>query len=141
MDRNHRWKLGAALFIVMSVLLSIGIVRALHTTGQKPGPRHVSYRTPAHHERSDSRPVSGPHKIVDLEDDEIRRGVSRALVDLDATDNANISVAVTDGIVRLTGSVPSWQGNSSRLSATRSVTGVRSILNEIAVDAPKGERR
>jgi len=44
-------------------------------------------------------------------------------------------VRVTEGVVWLTGSVPTWQGNSSRLDAARSVTGVRSIINELRVVA------
>jgi len=41
------------------------------------------------------------------------------------------AVLVKDGVVYLQGTIPSWQGNSSRLHATRSVTGVRSIFNEL----------
>jgi osmotically-inducible protein OsmY len=78
---------------------------------------------------------------VDAEDDVIRRGVERALIDLDAKENADIQVLVKDGIVRLIGSVPTWQGNASRVYATRSVTGVRSIINSlrvVAVDVEAG---
>ena len=73
------------------------------------------------------------HDAGDAEDDVIRRGVTRALLDLDARENADIRVLVADGVVRLTGSVPTWEGNSSRVHATRSLTGVRSILNELRV--------
>jgi len=68
-------------------------------------------------------------------DDVIRRDVETALNNLHATDNADISVLVKDGIVWLSGSVPQWQGNSSRIHATRSVTGVRSIINRMSVVA------
>jgi|KBSSwiStaDraftv2_1062776.scaffolds.fasta_scaffold96365_4 hypothetical protein len=64
-------------------------------------------------------------------DDAIRRGVERALSDLDTGDNGDIRVRVADGVVWLTGSVPTWQGTAARLHATRSVTGVRSIMNEL----------
>jgi len=57
--------------------------------------------------------------------------VENALRDLDARANAEIRVQVKDGVVRLTGSVPTWQGNDSRVSAARSVTGVRSIINSL----------
>jgi osmotically-inducible protein OsmY len=72
---------------------------------------------------------------VDTEDDVIRRGVEKALHDLDARENADIHVLVKDGIVWLTGSVPTWQGNDSRVYAARSVTGVRSIINSLRVVA------
>ena len=78
---------------------------------------------------------------TDIEDDAIRRGVERALSDLDARANADIHVRVKDGIVWLIGSVPAWQGNDARLSATRSVSGVRSIVNSLRVDAPDIETR
>ena len=78
---------------------------------------------------------------VDAEDDVIRRGVKRALVDLDARGNAEIQVRVKDGVVWLSGSVPTWEGNSARLHAARSVTGVRSINNGVRVVAPAMETR
>jgi len=81
------------------------------------------------------------HDPTDTEDDAIRRGVERALRDLDSPANADIHVRVKDGIVWLTGSVPAWQGNDARVSATRSVNGVRSIVNSLRVDAPDVETR
>lgn len=78
---------------------------------------------------------------VDGGDDAIRRGVERALSDLDTGDTGGIRVRVEDGVVWLTGSVPAWQGNNSRLYATRSVTGVRSIMNELQVVALNTNRR
>ena len=74
-------------------------------------------------------------------DDVIRRGVERALSDLDSGDTNGIHVRVERGVVWLTGSVPTWQGNAARLYATRSVTGVRSIMNEIQVVALNANRR
>jgi osmotically-inducible protein OsmY len=71
----------------------------------------------------------------------IRRGVETALSDHDARENADIHVQVTEGVVWLTGSVPTWQGNTSRLDAARSVTGVRSIINELRVVALNADRR
>jgi osmotically-inducible protein OsmY len=128
------------------------LVRALQTAGQRPGVRRVLSRVGSPEWISVSSatslvgvPIQGPastrYAPVDAGDDAIRRGVGRALLDLDATGNANIQVAVTDGVVRLTGNVPSWDGNSSRLNATRSVTGVRSILNLTQVVAANVERR
>jgi osmotically-inducible protein OsmY len=90
--------------------------------------------------RSVGVPIDAPSSAqisrVDAEDEVIRRSVTNALLDLDARENAEIRVLVDDGVVRLTGSVPTWQGNSSRVYATRSVAGVRSILNQLRVVTP-----
>jgi osmotically-inducible protein OsmY len=79
--------------------------------------------------------LSSPVTVTtrDVEDEEIRRAVEDALLDLDAQENADIRVSVRNGVVWLTGSVPTWQGNNDRLHATRSVPGVRSIVNELQV--------
>jgi osmotically-inducible protein OsmY len=73
---------------------------------------------------------------LNLEDERMRRDVMKALEDLDARANADIHVVVKDGVVWLTGTVPSWDGNATRLYAVRSVTGVRSITNALRVAAP-----
>ena len=39
-----------------------------------------------------------------------------------------------NGVVRLTGTVPTWQRNLSAVYAARSVTGVRSVRNELKVE-------
>lgn len=129
-------------------------VRALGLTARRPGVRRVyseiesldataapsvaaSVRIPA----AVVPPARyAPVTAVDR-DDEIRRGVERALGDIDGQDNSDINVRVSDGVVWLTGSVPTWQGNSSRVYATRSVTGVRSIVNRMHVVAVNDYRR
>jgi len=83
--------------------------------------------------------AAGQAAPVDAGDDAIRRGVERALSDLE--DTGGIRVRVEGGVVWLTGSVPVWQGNASRLYATRSVTGVRSIMNELQIVAPNEKIR
>lgn len=72
----------------------------------------------------------------DTADDVIQRGVMRALNDLDGQENTDIHVRVAEGVVWLTGSVPMWQGNTARIDAARSVTGVRSVINGLRVAAP-----
>ena len=52
-----------------------------------------------------------------------------------------IHVQVKDGVVRLTGSAPTWEGNASRVYATRSVTGVRSIINGLCPLGPTADTR
>jgi len=42
-------------------------------------------------------------------------------------------VTVRDGVVWLTGTVPTWDGNDARLHAARSIPGVRTIVNEVFV--------
>jgi osmotically-inducible protein OsmY len=74
--------------------------------------------------------------ILDLpvtEDDEIRRQVQAAILDLDREENAGVVVTVRDGVVWLTGTVGTWDGNDARLHAARSVPGVRTIVNEVFV--------
>ncbi|HET9300395.1 MAG TPA: BON domain-containing protein [Candidatus Polarisedimenticolaceae bacterium] len=72
--------------------------------------------------------------ILDLpvtEDDEIRRQVQAAILDLDREENAGVVVTVRDGVVWLTGTVGTWDGNDARLHAARSIPGVRTIVNEV----------
>lgn len=65
------------------------------------------------------------------EDEAIRQRVVKAIYDLDAQENETIHVSVTDGVVRLNGSVPTPQGNVARIDAARSVAGVRSVVNAV----------
>lgn len=78
-----------------------------------------------------SSPVTSANN--DTEDEEIRRAVEDALLELDPSLNASVRVSVKDGVVWLTGFVPTWQGNNDRLHATRTIPGVRSIVNELQV--------
>jgi len=108
-------------------------VRALRDTADRPGVRQV-------YSEIEAMPPIRPD-LVDAEDDAIRRSVVSALDDLDVRDNVDIRVVVVDGVVWLYGSVPNWQGNSSRMYAVRSVTGVRSIMNVLRVVPPPGGAR
>jgi len=120
---------------------SSDIVRALHATSRRPGVRAVfsqiqgitALAEVGLTEASSGNRSYPRYDAVNAADDVIRRGVTRALLDLDTKENAEIRVFVTDGVVRLTGRVPTWEGNDSRVHAARSVTGVRSILNELRV--------
>jgi osmotically-inducible protein OsmY len=69
----------------------------------------------------------------DTDDAEIRRDVLEALLDLDPKKNASVLVSVKNGVVWLHGVVPTWEGNDARLHATRSVPGVRTIVNDLQV--------
>jgi len=122
------------------------VVRAFASTGNRPGVRRVFSEIDAQSAivlppavRYVGAPVETTSAIrvgpVETEDDVIRRSVMTALSDLDASENAEIKVMVKDGVVWLSGSVPTWQGNATRLHAVRSVTGVRSIYNGVRVVA------
>lgn len=67
------------------------------------------------------------------DDDRIRREVLKAILDRDPEENRGVVVTVRNGVVWLNGIVPSWEGNDARLHATRSIAGVRSIVNELQV--------
>lgn len=73
-------------------------------------------------------------EMVQARDEEIQAGVKKALTDSGQQENAGIDVEVKNGVVRLTGTVPTWQRNLSAVYVARSVTGVRSILNELKVE-------
>ena len=135
-----------------SAASSTDIVRALRLTADRRGVRKVFSEIEAIagvRSVSITRPVGTPieggssvqHDPALAQDDVIRRGVERALNDLDVRENADVHVQVTEGVVWLTGSVPTWQGNSSRLDATRSVTGVRSIINGLRLVALNADQR
>jgi len=71
--------------------------------------------------------------MVQARDEEIQAGVKKALLDRGEQENAGIGVEVKNGVVRLTGTVPTWQRNLSAVYVARSVTGVRSVRNEMKV--------
>lgn len=78
---------------------------------------------------------SAKQDLVQARDEEILAAVKKALDDRGDLENASISVEVSNGVVRLTGTVPSWQRNLSAVYSARSVIGVRSVRNEMKVVA------
>jgi hyperosmotically inducible periplasmic protein len=70
--------------------------------------------------------------MVQARDEEIQRAVETALK-ARGEENAAVNVEVKNGVVRLTGSVPSWQSTLSTVYVARSVAGVRSVRNEMKV--------
>jgi len=79
-------------------------------------------------------------EMVQARDEEIQEGVRKALSDRGEQENANINVQVENGVVRLTGTVPTWQRNLSAVYVARSVAGVRSIRNEMTVKSAGPDR-
>ena len=112
--------------------------RAIRLASVRPGVRQVVSRVRVANAIA-IPPASTPIDLAlpetppETDDVVIQREVLSALRDLDAEVNAGVSVSVKDGVVWLTGTVPTWQGNNDRLHATRSIPGVRSIVNEVQV--------
>jgi osmotically-inducible protein OsmY len=69
-------------------------------------------------------------------DMELRRDVEAELAWEPSVDAAKIGVAVTDGVVTLTGEVKSYAEKYKAERAVERVDGVRGIVNEIKVDLP-----
>jgi osmotically-inducible protein OsmY len=118
------------------VLLSGGaasmddIVRALRLTAERPGVGRVFSEIGALEVVS---PVL--HDAADRDDAVVLLGVESALQNLPGRDSDNVHVHAKDGVVRLTGTVPTAEGNASRIFAAGSVTGVASVISEMRVVA------
>ncbi|HZN04664.1 MAG TPA: BON domain-containing protein, partial [Candidatus Polarisedimenticolia bacterium] len=78
--------------------------------------------------------------MVQARDEEVQESVKKALKDRGDQDNANIGVEVSNGVVRLTGKVPSWERSLSAVYAARSVQGVRSVRNDMTVETQQAAR-
>lgn len=79
-------------------------------------------------------------ELVHGRDEDIRQLVETSLNDSEGQENAGIDVEVTNGAVRLTGTVSTWQGNLSAIYLARSVTGVRSVTSELQVETRNAAR-
>jgi hyperosmotically inducible protein len=78
--------------------------------------------------------------MVQARDDEVQTNVKKALKDRGDQDNASIGVEVSNGVVRLTGKVPSWERSLSAVYSARSVQGVRSVRNDMTVETQQASR-
>jgi hyperosmotically inducible protein len=77
---------------------------------------------------------------VQARDEEVQDNVRKALQDRGDQDNASIGVEVSNGVVRLTGKVPSWERSLSAVYSARSVQGVRSVRNDMTVETQQATR-
>jgi osmotically-inducible protein OsmY len=112
------------------------IVRALRSTADRPGVDRVFSQIGAF------EPVSPMNRdAAGVQDALIRLDVQAALESLPGRDSENVHVRVNNGVVRLTGTVPTEQGISSRAFAAGSVTGVTSVIDELRVVALNFEQR
>lgn len=77
---------------------------------------------------------------VQARDEDVLAGVKKALKDGGNQDNASIDVEVSNGVVRLTGKVPTWERSLSAVFSARSVQGVRSVRNDMTVETVQAAR-
>jgi len=73
-------------------------------------------------------------------DEDVLAGVRKALKDGGNQDNASIDVEVSNGVVRLTGKVPTWEQSLSAVFSARSVQGVRAVRNDMTVETQQAAR-
>lgn len=76
---------------------------------------------------------SARKEAVEVSDEKIQERVKMTLKDRGDQVNADVDVEVKNGVVRLTGTVPSWQRSLSAVYAARSVGGVKAVRNELRV--------
>lgn len=65
---------------------------------------------------------------------ELEKAVRNALLKDPATDSYEVEAGVNDGVVRLTGTVDSWQEKQLCAAVARSVAGVREVDNQITIN-------
>jgi hyperosmotically inducible protein len=79
-------------------------------------------------------------ETVQARDEVVQESVKKALKDRGDQENASIGVEVSNGVVRLTGKVPSWERSLSAVYSARSVQGVRSVRNDMTVESQQATR-
>jgi len=83
---------------------------------------------------------TGRQDTVQARDEEVQENVKKALKDRGIQENASIGVEVSNGVVRLTGKVPTWERGLSAVYSARSVPGVRSVRNDMTVETQQATR-
>jgi hyperosmotically inducible protein len=81
-------------------------------------------------------PKSAQNK-VEVKDDELTRKVNEAIDQREVLSKADIDVEVKNGVVRLTGTVPNESLRLVAATTARSISGVRSVHDELKL-APQG---
>lgn len=69
-------------------------------------------------------------------DEQLHDAIERRLEDSPRLGEADIDVAVENGVARLTGSVPSGSDRVSALALARKTQGVRKVIDDLRVDPP-----
>jgi len=76
-------------------------------------------------------------KRVEAADDQVEAAVKQRLDSRDSLDDADINVAVKNGVVRLTGTVETQRDRLTALTVARNTTGVNSVIDDLQVK-PQG---
>jgi len=84
--------------------------------------------------------ASQKQDMVQARDDDVLASVKKTLKDRGDQDNASIGVEVSNGVVRLTGTVPTWERSLQAVYSARSVSGVRSVRNDMTVETQQASR-
>ena len=79
-------------------------------------------------------------KAVEQSDETIDSAIEKKLDDRPELSDAKIDSEVSNGVARLTGSVASQSDRLTALSTVRSVPGVRSVIDELTINAPVSAR-
>jgi osmotically-inducible protein OsmY len=79
--------------------------------------------------------------MITITDRELQQDVLRELAWDPSVDAAHIGVAVKDGIVTMTGHVPSYADKWAAEKAAKRVHGVRAVANELEVRLPGSSKR
>jgi len=77
-------------------------------------------------------------KQVDAKDDQVLDAVKKQLGARDSLEDADIDVAVKNGVVRLTGTVASQGDRLTALTVARSTPGVGSVIDGLELKRPQG---
>jgi hyperosmotically inducible periplasmic protein len=75
---------------------------------------------------------------VEAEDAEIQGAVERRLADHEALRDADIDVEVSNGVVRLSGTVQSFGDRLTALTVARSTSGVDSLVDDLRLEKSRG---
>jgi osmotically-inducible protein OsmY len=77
-------------------------------------------------------------KRVEAEDEQVLEAVRKRLEARDALEDADIDVAVENGVVRLTGTVATQRDRLTALTVARSTDGVGSVIDGLELRRPQG---
>lgn len=76
-------------------------------------------------------------KQVAEKDDKIQENLKKRIADNPELKDADVTLEVSKGVVRLTGTVESQRDHLAVLTATRATQGVRSLIDEIKIEEPQ----
>jgi len=79
-------------------------------------------------------------KQVAEKDDKIQENLKKRISDNPELKDAEVNLEVSKGVVRLTGTVESQRDHLAVLTATRATQGVRSLIDELKIEAPAAQQ-